>query len=317
MAVNMVLNELSLGQKAADVRSAQIMMVGLVQTIRTAVAGGVSRGLRTSADIHAVEIAPGYRVARWQNDGEVERESRTYFLSAVTKVFELIDPNDATREIPALFEFKFRGASANGLGAAFMADGLALSLSSSEEWNTNSVEIEYSRLGEDEQFTRSTENVHHASTVQHVGENAAWIEERIRLGVRDGGDMWTRRNELFPSLDFCDSVRSQVEQLKGGDPHLKQVRDRLFELQTYCDSWREGPFDINGVATKITPESRATLDAYGAERTFMCPDGRNHTFSLHARLTPGAWRLFLSPQAGERRIVIGYVGQKLRTVSSN
>ena len=71
--------------------------------------------------------------------------------------------------------------------------------------------------------------------------------------------------------------------------------------------------DCNKIVSKATPESPATLEMYGLERTFHCHDGVLRVFSWHVRVTPGAWRLYFYPLPGEHKFIIGYIGSHLST----
>ena len=58
-----------------------------------------------------------------------------------------------------------------------------------------------------------------------------------------------------------------------------------------------------------------TLQQYGAQHTFQCPDGKPRVFSWHVPMTPGAWRLFFYPDGRKRKAFIGHIGSKLPNVS--
>jgi len=68
---------------------------------------------------------------------------------------------------------------------------------------------------------------------------------------------------------------------------------------------------------KVSPESSMTLEMYGRERTFRCPDGQKRLFSWHLRLTPHAWRIHFYPDEQTKTLIIGYIGHHLPTVRYN
>ena len=199
----MVLNELSLRPLANDVQGARQRMSDLVSTIAAATKLGVGRVLRTHRDFNSEEIAPGYPVAKWRNDHEVD----------------------------------------------------------------------------------------------------------------SGSDLWKRREELFPSLQFCETAGEQIQALPSGNPMLRPIMKRLSEFENFCKNWHEGPFDPQEITGRVTLESQVTLERFGQERTFRCPDGNERIFSWHARLTPGAWRVYFYPLEDKRQLIIGYFGSHLQTVS--
>jgi hypothetical protein len=202
-------------------------------------------------------------------------------------------------------EFQYHGTHAHGLGFAYLIEAMALSLCSEVQWDASHIEIEATRLGDDEYIFTEQVMVVHASWVDHVQEHTIWIQNRLRTSGRDGIDLWDRRESLFASLHFCDAVNDQIQSLHTGNPLLRSVVRRLLELEHYCRGWAGGPFNAQQLPTKTSPESQGTLQQFGRERTFLCPDGQERLFSWHVRLTPGAWRIHFFPEAQTRTIIIG------------
>lgn len=93
---------------------------------------------------------------------------------------------------------------------------------------------------------------------------------------------------------------------------LRQVLKRLFELEEYCKTWESGAFDFDALPSKVSPESESRLKELKDKLTFQCSDGKKRIFSLHARMTPGAWRIHFCTELGPGKIVIGYVGSKIQ-----
>ena len=96
MDLEMVLNELSLRSPAADIHVARQRMSDLLFTVMAATQHGVKRALRTHSNLDAEELTPGYPVARWRNDNNVDYELRRFFKTLVTKspfLDDVVDPN--------------------------------------------------------------------------------------------------------------------------------------------------------------------------------------------------------------------------------
>jgi hypothetical protein len=89
----------------------------------------------------------------------------------------------------------------------------------------------------------------------------------------------------------------------------------LWELQRYAQDWKSGPFDSDQIQCQTSVESTSTLTQYGAERTFVYPDGQRRVFSWHSKITHNAWRIHFYPSAETRSIIIGYIGRHLPTVN--
>ena len=156
--------------------------------------------------------------------------------------------------------------------------------------------------------------VKHACSPVYVREHSDWIKERTWIPVRKGSDIWDHRNELYPRLQFCESVGEQLKDVLSGDSKLRPIMKKLSEFEDFCKNWNSGPFDNEVIPGKVTPESPETLEKYGNVRTFRCPDGQYMVFSWHARITPGEWRIHFHPVEDKRQLIIGYIGHHLPTV---
>lgn len=291
-------------------------MASLVNTIRAASQLGAQRALRSVDDINLYALFHDYPIAKWRNDDDVDMDMRRYFSTIACKA-PAIDP-DADPAVSAAYEkgeYRYNGQEALGLGAALVLEDLALSFATENDWDNDAIELTAIWLCEDAALREATEIVRHASKDHHLETHRFWISDSRFQDVDCGLTLWARRAELFPSLLFCSSSETQICGLASGDPHFLQLTKRLCELDSYCENWSAGPFDPNSIPAKVTVDSVRTLANFGAEREFTCPDGPVRQFSWHARLTPGAWRLFFYPDSDQRRIYIGYVGRKLRTVS--
>ncbi|MCA1995138.1 MAG: hypothetical protein LDL41_24275 [Coleofasciculus sp. S288] len=312
MDLEMVLNELSLQTPADNAQTARQRMSDLITTARAAAELGVNPTLRTHSEFYATVLAPDYSLSDWLIDRSVDREESRFILLS-TKTPFLADIQDSEIEDRNLrSEFRYEGDLAEGLGIAYLLESLALSVSSEPRWESSSLVLDTTWLEDDENLNSETVTVFHASQVDHIQGHIAWIQNRLRTGVRNGLDLWNRRSELFPSLSFCETVSNQMQSLSSGNPMLRQVVKRLFELEDYCKSWTSGSFNPDNLPSKATPESETRLQKFRQELTFTCPDGEKRIFSLHLRMTPGAWRLHFCVELGPGQIIIGYIGSKIQ-----
>ncbi|MCP3775844.1 hypothetical protein NLX71_21460 [Paenibacillus sp. MZ04-78.2] len=120
---------------------------------------------------------------------------------------------------------------------------------------------------------------------------------------------------LFPALIFCERTLAQLFEFNKGELILKQIRNKLWDLNDYFIKWSDGGFDPQLLPFKVTPESQRTLSHCKEGHTFLCPDGEYKTFSWHLRMTPGAGRIFFIPDEKTRKCIIGHIGNKLKTIN--
>lgn len=309
----MVLNELSLRTLAPDIPTARQWMSVFIQTLQEATRSGVKRVVRTQYNINSIQLAPKYPLAKWRNDLQVDRDEQRFFRSLTTKAPFWTDVAEDIKSKFDLSDILYRGNAAPGLGFALVSDSLAVSLLSDPMWDYSSLTLEIIQLDEEADLIEEQVKVFHASQGRHIQTHINWIQNRIRTSVKDGEDLWQRRDELFPYLKFCQAVEPQISNLCSGDPMLAQVKKRLFELEEAAKNWKENGFNLDTLPSKATPESdsRLKLTKIKNKLTIQCPDCQSRLFNLHLRMTPGHWRLYFFPSTSSRTIFIGYIGQKI------
>ena len=118
------------------------------------------------------------------------------------------------------------------------------------------------------------------------------------------------RATLFPSLDFCGATEGQIRGLGGDCPPLQPVIRGLRGLDNYCQTWTTVGFNMKAISSS-SGESQSTLDMYGNQRTFICPDGQPRVFSWRKKLS--ALRLDFFDFSAQKRLLAGYVGRHLDT----
>ena len=315
MAIALCFNELSFQTPATSISDARLWIGALTDTLLAFSSQGINVPLRGIAGLHNLPLTGDYPIAKWLNDPVISREHRTYLRNRLTQAPALRNEDALQSEDDAeVWEVRFNRQSAIGLGAAFRLDGVAVSFLSDSVWDTPRLAVEVSRLGSDEEVVEASESIRHAATPRHLDDHASWISDS-RRSVRDFHDMWDRRTILFPSLDFCDSVKKQLEGISPGNPHWHAILKRLWALEDYFRDWSAGAFSPNNIACKTTQESQVTLDQFSSCRTFLCTDGVTRVFSWHCRFTPNAGRLYFFPVEATRRGIIGYIGPHLPTVN--
>ena len=320
MEFDLIFNELSLRNFAPNEQIAQQWMSELITTIRAFTAQGVKVNLRSKEYFYTIILAPNYPVRRWLNDAN-ERERR-FIKNLATKTPLSVDLADLEiqdiENSTGLSEFRYQGELAIGLGVAHLLDTVAISFISDECWNCSSLEIQAQRINEENaELIHEIIEILHASHKNHVQNHAEWIQNRIRNGVIDGEDLWDRRKELFPNLDFCDAVGKQLTNIRAGQLELQPVVKTLFELQKCCNNWKTGYFNLDEYPIEESGESQATLKKYGNQRSFRCPDGQERLFERHVKLRFCNWRIHFFPLKPEVeiKVIIGYVGSHLSTVN--
>lgn len=106
---------------------------------------------------------------------------------------------------------------------------------------------------------------------------------------------------------------SDKVQLHFFQKRLRDGQNQVISPQMDRDAriypWPDGFFD------EWDKSLEALLEMFQEEHTFRCPGGEYRLFSWHARLTPGAWRIYFYPEETTRQVIIGHIGHKLANKS--
>jgi len=299
----LVFNELSLPNVPPDIRVSGPWL----ESFRDLLADtryGPGRVLVTPPNFLQFLVAADHTLGRWLRTaprGDEPRSRRVKLLFDRRRDFSYLgNPNDDN------CDYRYWGRLAQGLPLAFREDGLAISFCSEAAWDLDSISFEKSWVV-DGDVASCTLLVLHASRLPHL-ESHAELLSRWNAGPRSGREIWERRAELFPNLDFCDSVQGQVRELNGTEARFKVALQGFRHLQLYCESWETAYFDIHRLG-KASGESESTLNMYSAERTFRCPDGEWRVFQWH--LKKGDTRIHFFDLPATKRLIVGYVGDHL------
>ncbi len=318
MEFDLVFNEISVQNIDANAEIAKQWMSELIKTIRAFTAQGVKVNIRSHESFYHITLAPNYSISQWCKEAS-EKERR--FIKTLSKKTPLSQDlfNTEIQEIEnhaGLSEFYYQGQLTIGLSIAYLLDTVAISFISEPCWDLICIKLDAIQLDMQENIVNQTLEIRHASRNIHVQDHAEWIQRKIQEGIVDGTDIWSRREELFPNLEFCDSVCKQLENIRSGQLELRPVYKNLIEIQKCCQNWISGTFSVEGYSLDESGESESTRNnnRYRQERTFMCPDGEERFFERHIKLRSCNWRIHFFPlQPG--KVIIGYIGRHLPTVN--
>ncbi|TAG95756.1 MAG: hypothetical protein EAZ09_11280 [Oscillatoriales cyanobacterium] len=315
MDLEMVFNELSARTLAPDISIARQWMAELIRTMVAAKGCGL-KAMRTKEDFFAIILAENYPLSCWLIDPEVNKDERTFLRTLATKSPLSVDITDV--KIKTIQDSdcelgSLQGTQAEGFKVAYYLETLAISFNSESLWNSSRIKLELIQIDDNEELIQESVEVLHASQENHVLEHANWIQKRLQPDRLNGMELWNRRDELFPSLQFCKAGNKQLRRLRTGEKKLELVLEVLSVLDKCAKTWQAGYFSLEGYPFEESGESESTLNQYWKERTFLCPDGEERLFERHVKLKECNWRIHFFPKVKTTKVIIGYVGIHLPT----
>jgi len=313
MSVRLFFNELSLQSCIHHDSHPKSIADEFVSLLFQLVRSGTDKALYRPADFLISDFGSGYTFSKWIDEKTDDLDRRRFFKSIISKV-----PNIETMQTEDLdLDVSFNGVSTIGFLYSYLHDGISVSLFSSSIWDFNSLSVEINKLDEEGEIEPFDSYVRHASQCKHVENHENYIINESRISVNDGENLIDYLGDHCPNILLCESAKVQISELSPGNCHFLQVRKLMFSLTDYVNKWDRGQFDPRSIDFDISPESKATMQQYSAERTFTGPEGKEITFSLHAKITPESWRVYVHPDSENKTITIGYVGKHLRTQKFN
>jgi hypothetical protein len=201
-----------------------------------------------------------------------------------------------------------------GLGVAASSGQLGISFLTDPAWDKSEVVLSRRWLVQgldSDELTLQEEalSLRHAARPQHVVMHASFIADLALSDPFSGDDLWADRAKRYPRLRFLPHVKSQLRALGHGSHEVRQVHDRLSELDLATEEWDP--------TTQATPAWKSKVSPEHETRKRLCDfqdvDGVTRCFDLHAYFTPGAGRIHfrLAAEGAHRFLTIAHVGRKL------
>lgn len=288
-------------------------------------------------NLYNLELAPGYYVSHWLHtqtfkhkhavveDDELNDDLRVRFKDILTSSPMITDNEPIEKETNerSTFEIFIQHGEgelkkAEGLGAAFLLDTIALSFLSIDFWDTQKIKkLKHYFIEEDGSDVINFVEVRHASRPEYMKYHAEWIKKKKRESLKASRDLWERREEFFPHLVLCGSVEQQLTTTIGiRSKYFNQIIERLKCLDAFAKDWTTGSFsdkELKRYGLNVSGESEHTMRRYGRERRFRLPHGGKEFFEKHIKT--GDLRFHFYPYEESHRIYVGYIGPHLRTVT--
>lgn len=319
-------NELSLMHPTVSVEAVQLLLEGFVRScVRARELGLEDLRLheRSIPNLYYVQLHNDYNIDTWLRDNRVSNDLRNRFREIVTSspLVKDIETDQHERYHNSEFRKSLDRTTYQvwGLGAAYIFDTLSISFATHTEWEQSEVWVDHYYLDTELSEANEPRAVRHFSNSVHLNNHLTWWEECKRDSLQKSADLWQRRQEFFPNLEFCAEVENQLKNI-GISKALTQIIDRLTTLNKYVSShWKTGAFNYDDANEqtnlRISPESDKTLQKFGSLRKFTIPERGKAIFDLHIKA--GDLRLHFYPDNNAQKIYIGYIGKHLRIASQD
>lgn len=308
MALLVFLNERSCESEStpAEVADAMGKFIDVLKQIRT----WRELKLVTKSPLPQSQLASGYYYGQWC--GDKRNKTRHQYILALRNRQPSFAAALRTAAAPDAggTEHRHNGQTVEGIGAARLAGGLAVSLPLDDAWKTPWLEVDVEQLSEDANgelvVENLTDSVRHAAEVEHLDVHEAWGRSNGLDTIGSPIEMWEKKTDFFPNLEFLHRVQDDLENL---DPKwFKPARRLLAGLEASAAGWDPVASHFpDWQAPHITPEHEGAK----RDRWWVDFDGISRCFDMHGRMNRDAGRIYFRLVPELKTIRIAYIGPHL------
>jgi hypothetical protein len=240
----------------------------------------------------------------------IDEDLKTWLISTLGT----LHPEDKIEDMYNITAMSVNGTACKGLGVSCERITNSISISFTHtEWTQQEYTVSVTTLDEEAEEETFESRTRHTCSAEQCRAHQDALQKLKTYQIQTGNELWIRRKELFPNLDFCACVKAQMKALRNNTPELEQVIIKLCELQRAAANCKSNKrIQESDFTSKVTPESTPRKQAFANRLTFLCPDGKLHLCEWHARYTPGAGRIHFYPIESEKIFYIGYIGGKIQ-----
>lgn len=245
-----------------------------------------------------------YPLEKWLSDSSIDKDLQRQWMNLMNKV-NLYEEDKS-------YSFIYQNMDIAAGAETVLNDSYMVSFVSDEKWLSDALVGNFVVLDEiTGEVIESEECVCNLTQKEQI-PYCEFVKNESVEEVDSYEQMWNKREKWFPNLEFCPSVERDLKSLEVG--YIHQVWKRLKELDEYAKVYGNERFDKNKLK-HVSPETENTLKMYQKEHTFCDTDGKSRIFSWHSRFTGVQGRIFFFPNYREDKILIGYIGKKLKNAS--
>jgi hypothetical protein len=269
---------------------------------------GFLREIMTCIDLNSVKIAKDYWAAQWRNSPNTDKDLANRFRGICDRqiITEMNEPE---------VELSCTKGIGKGLLSAYENKNVAISMATHDIWSEFIFDAKLYDLISDESLKVQVYNLTNSAQLDTYFKEIKQRKLEKITSYKTGSELLKDIGKLFPSLIFhknaMDQLKSQVE-----PQHIPAICRKLLELEECFSGWDGKEFKECDFKTKMTPESKATLDMFKKEHTFSFED-KEVIVSYHLRYTgniPG--RIYFYPDAESLKGLVCSLTTKLKTVSN-
>ncbi len=305
----MILNELSIQNNATGLVEIKKIISELLKVCHRIFCETGDLDFYYTENLLTGQLMNGYTIHDWFKDPQVPQNEKAFLRSIINRKQLIGEKDFLGSELRVVLD---NGENENSVGClmAYETESYVVSMNTSLLWQASEIKGSYISLEDDDRDV----TVENCCFEEHVSLLNEKQRNKIMRNVSSGKELWEKRDELFPHLQFCDAVEKQLKEARLS-LHIRMIMERLQILENYFAEF-DGKFDKNEVGYGCRDESETVEknDELRRLRIFKTPYGQEEFFTWHISFAgnfPG--RIHFIPDAKHKVGIVGYIGKHLPT----
>ena len=135
-----------------------------------------------------------------------------------------------------------------------VTDAICVGLPSEPVWDRDRLPVDFEELLPDGTFADAYEEIDNLTRSVHAGPIVDRHRTRLQHQCANAGDLWNRRDQVFPHLTFGPDVEDHLAELNAG--WLSTLVNRLADLDAAAEEWLIAGGPAPPWKTRVTPGKR-------------------------------------------------------------
>ena len=288
-----------------DRESARVGIMNLIECLKELDQFGIKNVKRSKLIDHKCLVRNESYLRMLNDKSLIDKDMKSVLINRM----ETLEPEDEIEDKYMVLSMKFNNKDCKGLGWASLELENTIALSfHSEIWERSYYNLIITHLNDDAEEYEVNTTTRNITSKGHIEIHRDFLSSLHNI-PRNGKILVNTLVELFPNLIFSRSATIQLKKLRNEDV-VAQVYSRLQDLQKTAAIYNEHCSSMS-FSTKASPESDTREKLYSSQLTIQFEGNKSYLCSWHLRFTPGAGRIHFYHVPAEKKIYVGYIGDKI------
>lgn len=269
---------------------------------------------------YRLELSEGYYFRDYFQKNK--KNEKDVYLSAFLEIATRQDlPRlDECRNTPLeSFDVKFDNKHSSVFKAAVYYDSYIISFSTNG-WAIPKIQVDVETLDGNSEIISSKRDIINIYERDQINEIEPDLIDKRNDSVKSWEDIRINKEKYFPHIGFLNNTLVNPDRCtNNGNTFFNQAKASFTVLNKFCERWQDGIYENYaheylrecGLNHGVSGESESVKnnEKLRGKRMFRLPSGKKEYFENHIKIN--SYRIYFYPDARDKKIYIGHIGDHL------